>query len=44
MIAMQATQITFGLASGTEVIFYAYIYYLVPYSQYQKLVYKLHYF
>lgn len=37
LLAMQATQLTFGLACGSEVLFYAYVYYLVPYSQYQKL-------
>jgi thiamine transporter 2/3 len=38
LLMMQATQVTFGLACGTEVMFYSYIYYLVPNEQYQKLV------
>lgn len=34
---MQATQFSFGFACGTEVLFYCYIYYLVPVEHYQKL-------
>lgn len=37
MLMMQATQFTFGFACGSEVLFYSYIYYLVPAEQYQKL-------
>jgi len=37
LLLMQATQLTFGLACGTEVLFYSYIYYLVPNEHYQKL-------
>jgi len=37
MILMQSMQVTFGFASGSEVLFYSYIYYLVPLEHYQKL-------